>query len=295
MANTTKSTAVPEAGQKNCDTCCKQGFSIKKEWSSVLFLLALTGCVILGVLFVNAKRDNAALQREKTPSPSTQQVVKEKIMTATPSVRIYQNLLELPKPKVRGTVSIEQVLNERRTRRSFSNQIVTKAELGQMLWAGQGITEQKTGKRTAPSAYEVYPFTLFVVVRNVEKLSAGVYEYLPKEHALGLVQNDVTAFDKSGVQPGAQQAPVVFIIAAAYGKGADKLKDNAIKSAILEAGHISQNLYLEAESLGMATVAMGGFDSSKVITALGLDKAFTIDYVQPFGHRAPEPTGAPNE
>ncbi|MDQ5951831.1 MAG: hypothetical protein QG639_1112, partial [Patescibacteria group bacterium] len=159
-----------------------------------------------------------------------------------------------------------------------------------LLWSAQGITDTETGHRAAPSARGAYPFTVFVVVRNVDDLTPGLYEYLPAQHALGdmKVVNAGELLSGAGVQPGAQEAPDVFVLSAAYGKAQKTLGESAQTSTLLEAGHIGQNMYLQTESLGMSMVVMGGFDSQKVGSALSLDPAETVVYLMPFGNSAPE-------
>lgn len=217
----------------------------------------------------------------------------EKIETPTytlPQIRTYENQITLPAPKTTSGMSLEKAIQQRRSRREFSQEPVTKEQLSQLLWSGQGITDSKTGHRAAPSAREAYPFTVFVLVRNVANLSPGLYEYLPKEHSLGNMnlENADEKIKSAGVQPGAQNAPVVFVLAASYGTAEKILGASAVSSSLIEAGHIGQNMYLQTESLEMAMVVMAGFDAKKVGSALQLDPAQTVVYLMPFGHRATE-------
>jgi SagB-type dehydrogenase family enzyme len=275
-----------------CGQCLKGGFPMRKELTTFLALLFFSGCVILFILLVNAKRQ--ALQASRAQViPQTSSA--PQYQTATPAPRTYSTTIPLPVPKVRGTVSVEQAINERRSRREFTDQPVTISELGQMLWAGQGITDVKEGKRTAPSAREVYPITLFVVVRNVTGIAPGLYEYLPATHALGNMNLNGAGdlLNGAGVQAGAQKSPIVFLLSAAYGKGAESMKAGAKDSALIETGHIAQNMYLEAEGQKLGMVVMGGFDAKKVGEAMKLDPAQTVVYVAPMGHPAPEVSATP--
>lgn len=208
-----------------------------------------------------------------------------------PQTRTYDNQIALPKPKTSGGLAVETAIQQRRSRREFSTEPVAMSELSQLLWAAQGITDPETGHRTAPSARESYPFTMFVVVKNVAGLNPGLYEYLPKEHALGVMNlsNAGELLNSAGVQPGAQSAPVDFVLAASYGTAEKILGETAVSSSLLEAGHIGQNMYLQTESLQMAMVVMGGFDAKKVGTALSLDPAESVVYLMPFGHRSTTP------
>jgi len=54
----------------------------------------------------------------------------------------------------------------------------------------------------------------------------------------------------------------------------------------IEAGHVSQNIYLECEALGLATVAIGAFDDDGVAKVLNLPETHKPIYVMPIGVRA---------
>jgi SagB-type dehydrogenase family enzyme len=260
---------------------------MRKELSSFLLLFFLGTCVVLSILLINAKRE---LLSKSTPVTPPVAKAAPEIQTTLPEERTYVKTVALPQPKEAGSLDVEAALAQRRSRRTFDDKPVTLAQLSQMLWAGQGITDPEGNKRTAPSARNVYFFSIFVVVRDVDGLEPGLYEYLPEKHALGNMQvADAGALlTEAGVQDAAQKSPVVFLLSAAYGKGAESMKESAKSSALLEGGHIGQNLYLQAESLQMATVAMAGFDAAKVGSALQLDPAETVVYIYPFGHQAPE-------
>lgn len=248
----------------------------------------MIGSVVLFVLYVNALRTGSqARQVAPTAAP---------VVAASPTpypqvaARSYTETIALPKAKLTGGLPLYQAIAERRTRREFSEKKVTQSELAQMLFSGQGMVDPAGTKRTIPSARESYPMTIYVVVRSVEGLEPGIYEYLPKTHALGVLPTKdlLTATKESGIQDAAQKSPVVFLVSAAIGNYQAKTKSLTTSATYLETGHIGQNLYLTAESLKMSTVVMAGFDSSKVTKAFGIDPAEMVQYVVPFGHRAPE-------
>lgn len=269
-----------------CNECVKGGLPLPKELTTFFLMLALIALTIGAILLVTAKREVLELQRQLV---GVEEAASQPTMTPEyplPTQREYATTIALPQPQTSGGLGVQSAIQERRSRRDFSQQPVTLAELGQVLWAAQGVTEPETGKRSAPSARESYPYTIYIVVRNVTGLEPGLYEYLPTEQALGkLALADAgQALNSAGVQPGAQNAPVVFIVSASLGKSAEKMGANAINSTMLEGGHIGQNMYLQAESLRMAMVVMAGFNPVQVRDSLQLDPAETPVYVIPFGH-----------
>ena len=83
----------------------------------------------------------------------------------------------LPKPVLQGKLTLEEALAKRRSVRDFRSDPLKDEEIGQLLWAAQGITDP-SGRRTAPSAGNLQSLELSVLTCE------GVYQYLPQEHAL---------------------------------------------------------------------------------------------------------------
>jgi len=224
----------------------------------------------------------------ETKTGQTGESPAERVSAEVPPPRLYAQTILLPKPSITGGMPLHQVFHERRSRREFSDKPVSMKKLSQLLWSAQGISDPEGKKRTAPSAYEVYPISMFAVVRNVSGLEPGLYEYLPETHALGnlLMPNAGAQLDQTNPQDVVKNAPVVLVAAAAYGKGVELMQEHAKSSAILEVGHIGQNVYLQAESLKMATVVVAGFNPEQIGKALGLDLRETVIYLIPVGERA---------
>jgi len=186
-----------------------------------------------------------------------------------------------------SSTSVEEAIQSRRSKRNYSEEPVTKQELSQILWAAQGITDE-AGHRAAPSAKSAYPYSLYVVVRNVTDVPEGLYLYNPEDHSLGSV-GLADAGDRlieAGVQATSQSSPVVIALTAAPAAMLKQFPDSdPLPNVFLEGGHIGQNIYLETESLRMATVVTGGFNQQAVVNALELDSANQIVvYLIPFGH-----------
>lgn len=285
----------PSCTGPNCGQCLKGGMPMRRESLSFFLIVFIITTTILGVLYINAKRElkSAGQSDDRLTGEVLEKKTASPAAYPTAKARIYTSTVALPKPITDGKFSLEKAIATRRTRREFSNTPVTLAEISQMAWSGQGQTDP-SGKRTAPSARESYSMTLFVFVKEAKGLTPGVYEYLPKEHALGALSAvDMTDTMKTaGAQAGAQAAPVVFLIASDLGLYQTKTKAENMNATYMEAGHISQNMYLTAESLQMATVAMAGFSSPKMTQTLKIDPAFNVEYIMPFGHRVPATNSA---
>jgi SagB-type dehydrogenase family enzyme len=191
------------------------------------------------------------------------------------------NVTPLPQPALTGELSLEEALVQRRSVRTFQDAPLTHAELGQLLWAAQGITSEH-GFRTAPSAGALYPLELYVATAE------GVFHYSPQSHYLEVMSaHDVRpALHQAALQQEAiRQAPAVFIVTAIYERTAQKY--GAVRSpryVHLEVGHAAQNLLLEAVALGLGAVPIGAFEDEKIQAILGLPPDHEPLYLIPVGH-----------
>jgi len=155
--------------------------------------------------------------------------------------------ISLPAPSLTGKVSVEEALAKRRSVRSFTQQGLSLQQIGQLAWAAQGITGSG-GKRTAPSAMAVYPLQLYLIT------SDGVFRYLPEGHRLAKVSgSDARAALSS--QFSVRDAPLDFVIVGDLAKARARLGDRAERFVCIEAGHVAQNIHLQAVALALMTVA----------------------------------------
>ncbi|HIP52763.1 MAG TPA: SagB/ThcOx family dehydrogenase [Chromatiales bacterium] len=191
----------------------------------------------------------------------------------------------LPEPRQKSGLSIEQALLRRRSQREFSPAPLELMEVGQLVWAAQGISSRE-GLRTAPSAGALYPLEVYLAAGHVTGLEAGVYRY--DQHRHRLVQ--VTAGDKRNSladaawgQAWVAEAPVVIVLAAVYECTTAKYGRRGLRYVHMEAGHAAQNLCLQGVSLGLGTTTVGAFSDDEVKRALGLTGSEAPLYLLPVG------------
>ncbi|MFH1055694.1 MAG: SagB/ThcOx family dehydrogenase [Candidatus Altiarchaeota archaeon] len=195
------------------------------------------------------------------------------------------SLVKLPKPETKGTLSVEEALNKRRSIRQYKNQPLTLKEISQLLWSAQGLTAE-WGGRTAPSAGATYPLEAYAVVGNVDGLKPGVYHYLPKEHAITqIVSGDLRGelADAALGQSMIKDAPATIILTANYNRTTSRYGNRGVMYVHMEAGHAGQNIYLQAEAIGLGTVAVGAFNPDQVRDLLSVSKDEEPLYIYPVG------------
>jgi SagB-type dehydrogenase family enzyme len=172
------------------------------------------------------------------------------------------------------------VIARRRTRRRFSAQPLTWAEIGQLLWAAAGITDLVSGKRAAPSAGARYPLEIYVVTAD------GLYHYAPLQHALQLiVDGDQRARLAAACwQEFIGRAPVTIAMSAVAERTAQRYGERGLRRYVpMDVGHAAQNMLLQATALGLAACPVGAFDDQRVAEALHLPSAQEPLYLLPVG------------
>lgn len=204
--------------------------------------------------------------------------------TSTPVGKVIAPISQpivLPTPRAKGKLTLEEALTKRRSVREFRDVPLTLEELGQLLWAAQGITHP-SGYRTAPSAGALYPLEMYVITQD------GTYHYDAVGHRLSLHQKgDLRPALHSAAlqQEPVLKAPAVFVITAVYERTEQKYgQERSPRYVHLEAGHAAQNLLLQAVALDLGAVPIGAFNDNKVKEALLLPDSQQPLYLIPVGH-----------
>jgi len=191
--------------------------------------------------------------------------------------------IALPPPATTGTVSVEEALAKRRSVRAFSSKALTLEQVSQLAWAAQGITEPGRGLRTAPSAGATYPLELYLATPD------GLFRYLPRGHKVAKLSGEdrrAALAEAALGQASVRNAALDIVITALYERTAGKYGARAQRYVHLEAGHVAQNIHLQAVSLGLGSVPVGAFEDAAVSKVLALGSGETPLYIIPVGHPA---------
>lgn len=186
----------------------------------------------------------------------------------------------LPAPVLTGAMSLEEAIAARRSVREFENTPLTPKQVSQLCWAGQGITEPGRGYRASPSAGALFPIELYVVTAD------GVDHYEPRGHRLERHASGDLRQSLQGAslhQDAVGQAPACMVITAVVKRTAQKYGDRAERYCFMEAGHVAQNILLQATALQLGGVPIGAFEDKEVATVLKLPKDHRVLYLLPVG------------
>ena len=180
--------------------------------------------------------------------------------------------VKLPAPVKQGGKPLMEALALRKTTRQFdAKKPLSDAMLSNLLWAANGFN--RADKRTAPTARNIQEIELFVIKAD------GTWFYDAKNNAL--VQQNAVDLRAATVgnmkqQMFAADAPAIIVIVADTTNQRDKWY-------WMDAGYVSQNIYLFCASEGLNTVVRGMFPV-KLADQMGLDKKYTIIATQPVGY-----------
>ena len=236
------------------------------KWRYALLIATLLGLVAMAAAVSN---DDTVLNSESNES-------------------FLQKSIMLPLPDTDGGISLNRALKERRTIRTLKNDSLTLDAVSQLLWAAQGITDDK-GHRTAGSAFEAYPLEIYILAGNITNVTAGVYHFKPQNHSIvQLSQGDVRAeFVNESVVPAnawIKTAPAIFMITGNFEK---TVKTGAENSTVyIEAGLASENFLLEVVSLDLGCTYVAGFVPPKAAKFLNLSVEDIPIALLPVGHKA---------
>jgi SagB-type dehydrogenase family enzyme len=189
-------------------------------------------------------------------------------------------IMTLPKPNQDGSIPLEQAIATRRSWRDFLPQSLTLEQISQLTWAAQG-QDAHGHYRTAPSAGATYPLELFVVTGD------GLFLYLPVRHSLEkLIGQDLRAALASAAwgQEFIEAAPLTLVFTAEFSRTTDHYGKRGIRYVYMEAGHAAQNVHLQAEALGLGSVAVGAFDDVSVSKVLSLPRSLEPIYMVTVGY-----------
>jgi len=199
-------------------------------------------------------------------------------------------VVKLPPPAHKGRVSVEETLKARRTVRHFASRGLDLQQVSQLIWGTDGVSDPR-GLRTAPSAGATYPLEVYLVVgeRGVTGLAPGLYRYRPETHSLELTQRGDLRAEVARAslhQNWMAEAPVTVVFAAEYRRCTARYGERGIRYTHMEVGHAGQNLFLQAEALGLACGIVGAFRDRDLSSILKLPPTHEPLLVMPVGYRS---------
>lgn len=172
------------------------------------------------------------------------------------------------------------LLNTRTSKRKLTEDSLTLDELAFLLWSTQGVKDvigkqRKATMRTVPSAGARHPFETYLFVSKVESLDVGLYHYLALEHKLEFIKTIENQADRISEaflgQTFFANAAVGFVWTVIPYRTEWRYTTIAQKYALVDVGHVCQNLYLASEAIHCGTCAIGAYEQELADHLLGLN------------------------
>ncbi len=186
----------------------------------------------------------------------------------------------LPAPAERAGLSLLEAVRSYAPACGFSDASLSRAELPRLLAFCNGATARvsdgvtRYDLRAAPSAGALYAGEVYVVVDRVTGVAPGIYAYSVPEHALvrlraGAFARDVhAAVERPGVLRG---AAAYVLLSNVFGRYTSRYANRGYRYALIDTGHIGENLRLAATSAGLREVTEWRFHDTALDRLLQID------------------------
>ena len=217
----------------------------------------------------------------------------------------YERAESVPLPQPRPVAaSLTDVLHRRHSKRTFSNKPVALDTLASLLVHGAGIRnlpEDETDdawsqtRRTYPSGGARYPLEVYLIAERTTDLPKGVYHFNVQTNALEKIMNDAHAEKvRTSLPTGwTREAPVVLTLTHTWERNAQKYGDFGYQLALMEAGHLMQNMQLLATALGLISCPTPALTGGALDHALDLtERGETVLSALGVGYDREPTTGA---
>ncbi len=191
-----------------------------------------------------------------------------------------------------GKTPLLNIVNNRKSRRKYTDDLLTLEELSFLLWCTQGLKKElKSGlgvRRTVPSSGAKSPFETYLVINRVKGLDPGLYRYISFSHKLLFIKEikdvEKTIGELSYNQKFVGKAPVIFYWTAVPYRTEWRYTVLAHKFIAIDLGLLCQSLYMACEAIKLGTCAIGYYEQNKVDKLLELDtKDEFVVLVHPVG------------
>jgi putative peptide maturation dehydrogenase len=183
--------------------------------------------------------------------------------------------------------ALEELSDRRVTCRNYDpSRAVSQEDFSALMYRTFGarvVSDYAPGvqllKKGVPSAGGLHATEAYVLVQNVDGVAPGLYHYHPVAHALeplrALQPDAATALAKRFVAAQAYyaQAHVMIALVSRFPRNFWKYRNHAkaYRAVTLDAGHLSQMLYLTATELNLGAFITAAVNEAEIEQAFGLE------------------------
>lgn len=180
---------------------------------------------------------------------------------------------------------LASLMMDRRSVRQFSGLPISQEQLSCLLFSSAGLLNVNNlidySRRPYPSAGARYPLEIYPLILNCTGMEKGLYHYNVKENCLELILKEDLEYwlmKASGGETALKKASIIFIITGVLDRTRIKYRDRGYRYALIEAGHLGQNICLLTAELSLGCCPIGGFIDRVVneLLDISLQKEFTL-------------------
>ena len=197
-------------------------------------------------------------------------------------VKNYPRAAQTRLPPVGVDGEFPRVLTSRRTWRRFADGKLALSDLSTLLGLTWGVREWvavpplgRFAVKTSPSGGALHPIEAYVVARDVQGISPGIYHYDASRHRLELLRRGITRDQMSDYVMGQRwfsDAAAFVMMTAVFTRTQWKYRyPRAYRVVLAEAGHLCQTFCLTATWLGLAPFCTMAIADSKIDRDLKID------------------------
>lgn len=193
----------------------------------------------------------------------------------------YPRLKKIELPDVSKAIGeLRSVIKKRKSFRDFSDKPIDKQTISDLLYYSSGAIrpnplESSNPFRAYPSAGAKYPLEVYLLILNGKDIKPGLYHYNPLAHSLDILLQNISSDEIEPLwikkQSWFKKASAIMLITSTFNKTTDKYGERGVPFPYLEAGHLAQNVYLLATSLGIGCCAIGMLNENSVIKLLDIN------------------------
>ena len=236
------------------------------------------------------------MARWSQPGDETFESDQQKKLPQPPLIKapMRETAIELPKnfEDLELNNDILSVINNRKSSRIYTQETMSLLQLSYLLWTTQGVKDIRGRSyatiRTVPCGGARHEFECYMLIQNVEGLEDGSYHYLPMEHKIELLDTKAALEERLGMQYrdlmvatingqlwGAKSNVIFHYSMVAY-RAEWRYGIRAHRTALIDAGHVTENLYIACSAANIGTCAIGSVNPPLC------DQIFELDGVEEF-------------
>ena len=179
-----------------------------------------------------------------------------------PMFAFAADAIKFDAPPTKLNKDVMQAFSTRKSAKSFTEKVVPQKEIGNILWAANGINRPESGDRTAPSALNQQEVSLYVFDQQ------NVYLYDHKAHAMNLVVKG----DHRALFTERMKTPVIILLVSDVSKFSYGSAEDQRMTGAMDAGIVSQNISIYCAGAGIDTRVRASMDKAGLQKLLKLSE-----------------------